>query len=49
MNELNTLELDDQELMSVVGGGCHPHRSCCSPCGGPELAVVAVVAVGIFI
>ena len=49
MNELNTLELDDQELMDVVGG-CHP--SSCSPCRrscGPVLAVDVVVAVGIVI
>jgi hypothetical protein len=44
MNELNTLELDDQELMGVVGGGCQ--RDYCKPrcCGGLEVDIdVSVV------
>jgi hypothetical protein len=37
MNELKMLELDDQELMDVVGG-CRP--SCCEPrCCGVEIKV----------
>ena len=45
MNELNTLELDDQELMDVVGGCCHPCRAKC----GPEIAVAIAVAVAVVI
>ena len=43
MNELNTLELDDQELMGVVGG-CRP--SCCKPrCCGLEIEIDIHVAI----
>jgi hypothetical protein len=47
MNELKTLELDDQELMGVVGGGgCE--RSCgCEGGGGIAVAIAVAAAVAI--
>lgn len=48
MNEQKTLELsalDDQDLVSVVGGGC-----CRRECGcGPEFGVAVAVAVAVAI
>jgi len=51
MSNTKTLELrtlDDEDLMDVVGGGCHPscQRSCNpEPCGFPEI----VVAIGVLV